>query len=278
MKIDSHQHFWAIGRGDYGWIEPSSVALWRDYLPDDLEPLIKQAGVSRTILVQAAPTDAETAFLIELARITPFVAGVVGWADFDASSAPQRIAALAEAPTLVGLRPMVQDIADPEWLARPSLDAAFAALVEADLALDALVRPIHLPALEKRLSRTPGLRVVIDHGAKPHIASGEIAIWREAMSHIARETNVRCKLSGFATEAGADWGEGVLRPYSDSLLEAFGPQRLLWGSDWPVLNSVGSYARWVEATDRLLADLGADDREWIWFRAATEFYQLGAQA
>ena len=275
MRVDAHQHFWRPARGDYGWLEAAPPAIAREVLPDELAPLLAARGIDRTILVQAAPSEAETDFLLELAAHTPFVAGVVGWVDFEAPDAVERVRDAASRPALLGLRPMVQDIADDGWLARPDLDPVFDAVVAADLRFDALVLPRQLPALSARIARTPSLRVVIDHGAKPDIAGGGLAGWREAMRGLA-ETGAYCKLSGLVTEAARGWRPADLQPYSDVLIEAFGPARLMWGSDWPVLNLNGDYLGWSDAADVLLAGLSEADQARIRGGTAAEFYGVGA--
>lgn len=260
MRIDSHQHFWRPARGDYGWLTPELERLYDNFLPADLAPIIARNGIEKTILVQAAPSEAETRFLLDLAVQTAFVAGVVGWSDFEAPDARFNIARLASDPLLVGLRPMVQDLADDDWLANEDLDAAFAALGEHGLVFDALLKPRHIPAMLARLARSPDLPVVIDHAAKPDIAGGDLAEWRAGMVLLARHDNVVCKLSGLVTEAGSNWSVETLAPVVEDLIAAFGPQRLLWGSDWPVLRLTAKYDAWVEATDTLLAGLSANER------------------
>lgn len=255
MQIDSHQHFWQVSRGDYHWMSPDVAALYRDYGPDDLAPLLARHGIERTILVQAAQTVAETRFLLAIADATPFVAGVVGWAEFTDPDAPATIAELAEHPLLVGLRPMVQDIPDDDWLVRPDLAPAFRALVEHDLVFDALVFPRHLSRLLVVADRHPDCTIVVDHGAKPAIRERSLDPWRADMAAIAARPNTWCKLSGLVTEAGPDWLPEDLRAYVDHLLAVFGPERLLWGSDWPVANLAGGYDPWREATTALLATL-----------------------
>jgi L-fuconolactonase len=242
--IDAHQHFWRLGRGDYGWLTPELAPIFRDFGPGDLAPILSRHGIERTILVQAAPTLAETAFLLDIARTTPFIAGVVGWVDFDAPDAPDVVARLAGDPGLVGLRPMVQDIADDDWLLRPAHAPVFEAMVAHGLVFDALVLPRHLPRLARVLERHPELAVVVDHGAKPAIRAGTIDAWRAGMSAVAAHPRTYCKLSGLVTEAPAGAGLDVLAPYVDTLLALFGPGRLLWGSDWPVVELAGGYDRW----------------------------------
>ncbi|MGJ8627978.1 MAG: amidohydrolase family protein [Sulfitobacter sp.] len=246
MIIDAHQHFWQIARGDYGWLTPDLEPLYRDFMPDDLAPHLLEHDIDGTILVQAAPTVAETEFLLEIADKTPFVLGVVGWADFTAESAADDIARLAQHPKLVGLRPMIQDIADDDWMLRADLAPAFEAMIKADLTFDALVLPRHLPQLRDLLSCYPKLRTVIDHAAKPEIAGGHFDDWARNIAAIAEESEAFCKLSGLLTEAGNDWTTTNLSPYIAHLLNEFGPKRLVWGSDWPVLTIAAEYRTWVE--------------------------------
>src|SRR3712207_1049113 len=181
MQIDSHQHFWQLARGDYHWMSPDLTALYRDYGPDDLAPLLARHGIERTILVQAAETVAETEFMLRISDATPFVAGVVGWAEFADPRAPDAIARLAGHPLLVGLRPMVQDIPDDDWLVRPDLAPAFRAVLEHGLVFDALVFPRHLPRLLVLADRHPDLVIVVDHGAKPRIRERLLDPWRADM-------------------------------------------------------------------------------------------------
>lgn len=260
MRIDAHQHFWTLARGDYGWLTPAVGPIHRDFGPDDLAPLLTAHGIERTILVQAAPTEAETRFMLDIAARSPFVAGVVGWCDFESPDAAERIAQLSGDPLLVGLRPMVHDIADPEWLTRPDLAPAFAALIAHDLVFDALLRPQHIRPLLSLLERHPDLACVVDHAAKPDLVSGDIARWREEMSAVAAYGQVFCKLSGLVTEAGADWTVETLRPVVDHLLSSFGPDRLIFGSDWPVVTLRADYSRWFETVQELIADLPEADR------------------
>lgn len=259
MRIDAHQHFWQLARGDYGWLTPDLEPLYRDFMPVDLAPHLAQHGIVGTILVQAAPTSAETKFLLEIADKTPSVLGVVGWTDFTAATAAAAIAALAKHPKLVGLRPMIQDIADDNWILRGDLAPAFEAMIQADLTFDALVLPRHLAQLRQMLARHPKLRCVIDHGGKPEIAANKFDDWANDISMIAKESSAFCKLSGLLTEAGKDWTISDLAPYVVHLLDCFGPERLVWGSDWPVLTMAASYDAWVDLTDSLIGDECARD-------------------
>ena len=272
MQIDSHQHFWRLERGDYGWLTPALAAIHRDFGPDDLAPILARHEIAKTILVQAAPTVAETEFMLALAAQTPFVAGVVGWVDFTAADAPDVIARLAADRLLVGLRPMVHDIADPKWLLRPDLAPAVAAMVANGLVFDALVKPQHLSALRGFIERYPELAVVIDHGAKPEIASRVEASWRTDLRAIAANNHVVCKLSGLITEAAPDWQPGHILPYCDRMLQIFGPDRLLWGSDWPVVNLAGGYDVWRALTAQALQELGHSERASILCGNAARVY------
>jgi L-fuconolactonase len=275
MRIDSHQHFWKLARGDYGWLTKAEhPKIARDFLPEDIAPLLAAGRIDNTILVQAAPSLAETEFLLQLAATTPFVAGVVGWVEFDAPGAPSQIARLAADTKLVGLRPMLQDLPDVEWMLRPALAPALDAMQRGGLRFDALVKPRHLPALAEFLERYGELAVVIDHGAKPDVAGGEIDLWAAYIRHIGRNSQARCKLSGLASEAGPGWGAEKLKPYVDVLLEAFGPARLMWGSDWPVLNEVGDYAAWLDLAETLTRQLTSSERDAIFGGTAASFYGL----
>jgi L-fuconolactonase len=258
--IDAHQHFWRVDRGDYGWLTPELGAIYRDFMPEDLEPILARHGITGTILVQAAPTVAETRFMLDLAHATQFVKGVVGWADFEAADAPDTIAALASDSLLVGLRPMVQDIADDDWLLRPSLRPALDAMVAQGLVFDALVLPRHLSRLRTLIAHHPDLAVVVDHGAKPLVRERVLEPWATDMETIAAAPRVMCKLSGLVTEAAADWEAADIAPYAEHILRIFGPQRVLFGSDWPVVNLAGGYDRWREAALSFVRAFDAADR------------------
>ncbi|MBG6159056.1 L-fuconolactonase [Labrenzia sp. EL_159] len=273
-RIDAHQHFWDIARGDYHWLTPELGPIYRNFLPSDLAPNLEAHGISGTILVQAAPTLAETRFMLSLADNSPAVKGVVGWVDFESIDAPQIISDLAAHPVLVGLRPMIQDLEDDDWMLRDNLTPAFEALIANDLTFDALTFPRHLENLSALLIRFPDMRVVIDHGSKPLIRDSLIDDWAASMKQLAADTNAFCKLSGLVTEAKPDWSVDDLRPYVDHLLSTFGPQRILWGSDWPVCLLASSYERWVEATEILLNGLTPDEKDAVLGLNALRAYGL----
>jgi len=272
MRVDAHHHVWRLERGDYGWLTPD-LAIHRDYGLDDLRPLL--GDVAATVLVQAAATEAETHYLLEIARGSGgLVRGVVGWTDLAAGDAPVRVARLARMPLLKGLRPMLQDIAETGWILRPEVQPGLIEMAARGLVFDALIQPRHLPVLLALARWHPGLRIVVDHAAKPNIAGGEFQPWADDIARVARETPAVCKLSGLITEAAANWTTADLQPYVRHLLDIFGPRRLLWGSDWPVVNLAGGYVRWREATTELLQTLPAADRDAVLGGTAATVYGL----
>lgn len=272
MRVDAHQHFWQLARGDYGWLTLELTELYRDFLPEDLVPLLVQNGIDGTVLVQAAPTKAETAYLLSLAEKHDFIKGVVGWVDFEGPDVESEIAQLAEQPKVVGLRPMIQDIPDPDWMLKPELERAFNAMIATDLTLDALTLPRHLPNLLQLLQRHPEMPVVIDHASKPRIRSEEFDPWARRMAELAANTNAYCKLSGLVTEAGEHWTLNDLKPYVDHLLDCFGAERLIWGSDWPVCLLASDYRQWLTAAEQLLESVS--DTSGIFGRNALRAYNI----
>lgn len=272
--IDAHQHFWTTSRDDYGWLTPDDAVLYRDFGPSDLAPLIEGAGISRTVVVQAAPTVAETRYLLDVADRTDWVAGVVGWAPLDGADVSDVIGDLAAHPKLVGVRPMIQDIPDDDWMLGEGVGRGLRSLVEHGLAFDALVHPRHLSQLRLLAERHPDLRIVIDHAAKVSIRSGEFENWESDIARIARDSSACCKLSGLVTEASPHWQTEDLRRYVDHLIECFGPSRLMWGSDWPVVELAGGFSRWRQATLELLEGVGDDARAAILGESAERFYHL----
>ena len=272
MRIDAHHHLWTLARGDYGWLTPALAPIHRDFFLSDLAPHLAAADIKGTILVQAAPTEAETTFLLDIAAKAQLVRGVVGWTDFDPADGEVRIDALAAHKLLVGLRPMVQDIPDDDWLLRPALTPLLAAMARNGLVFDALVLPHHLPRLLRVVDDHPELQFVLDHCAKPRLATGELAIWQGDIASLAERPNIVCKLSGLATEAAADWQIADLRKAVDHVAACFGPRRLLWGSDWPVVNLAGGYEKWFAAAETLLAGLSPDEKAAIFGGNAARIY------
>ena len=273
-QIDSHQHFWRLERGDYGWLTPALKPLHRDFGPADLAPFLERHGIAGTVLVQAAATVAETEFMLGIATETAFVKGVVGWVDFESTVAPAEIDRLVAHPKLKGFRPMIQDIPDPEWMLCAAIGPAIARLQHLGLVFDALVKPPHLTPLRQFLPLYPELWVVIDHGAKPDIAHGQFEDWAREMRELADDPRVYCKISGLVTEAAPGWRPEDLTRYLDLLLEAFGPRRLMWGSDWPVVDLAGGYDRWRIAALDYLARLSEEERAAILGGTAAEVYRL----
>src|SRR5579871_440264 len=272
MRIDAHHHLWTLARGDYGWLTSDLAPIYRDFHLADLAPLLTAAGIGGTILVQAAPTEAETGFLLEIAKAADIVRGVIGWTDFDSGDAADRIEALAANELLVGLRPMVQDIPDDDWLVKPDLVELLAVMARHGLVFDALVLPRHLPRLVQVVDRHPDLQFVLDHCAKPRLASRDIAVWKEDISDLAERPNIVCKLSGLVTEAAPDWQVSDLREAANHVYGCFGPKRLMWGSDWPVVNLAGGYERWLAAAGTLLTDLSPDQKADVFGRNAARVY------
>lgn len=278
--IDAHCHFWAPSRGDYGWLDAAGPALdplRRDFLPAELA---RVNGGAKVIAVQAAPTEAETSYLLRLASDHPQIVGVVGWCDLSDPDAAARMTHMAENPKLRGLRPMLQDLPQDDWIATAPDPTVIAAMLRLGLRFDALVAPRHLAALLAFHSLYPDLPIVIDHAAKPHLASGADAGWVNGMARLAQGDQVYCKLSGLLTEMSPDqratpeMALKVLRPVLARLLEWFGPGRLIWGSDWPVLTLAAPPADWMSLTQALLEGLSADERVGILGANACRFYDL----
>lgn len=283
MRIDAHHHCWRMARGDYAWLDSGPAALdplRRDFEPIHYESLREQFGVGQTVVVQAAPTTAETEHLLALAEHSPWIAGVVGWVDLADTASTETLERWARNPVFKGVRPMLQDLPDPRWIAMAPQSRVIDAIERLGLRVDALVRPQHLSALMTFVQRHPRLRVVIDHGAKPPMRSSELqSYWRTHIAALARHPQVCCKVSGLLTEItdrGASLRQQVdaVRPVWDHLLHCFGPGRLIWGSDWPVLNLAADYGRWTSVCEQLFADLPASDQARVWWRNAADFYGL----
>lgn len=273
LRIDAHQHFWLLANRVGQWPPAELAQIHRNFLPEELAPLLQQYGIDGSVLVQSLPTVNDTLFMLGLAEQTAFVQAVVGWADLKSADAVQQIELLARHAKLRGLRPMLQDLAD-DWITDPLLAPAIAAMQRHRLSMDALVLPRHLPALLAFAKRYPDLPVVIDHAAKPLVASAEMDPWREQLARLAALPQVYCKLSGLVTEAATDWQTAQLQPYASHVLEVFGAQRVIWGSDWPVVNLAADYGRWLSATDVLLAGLSVAERQQIMGLNAQRFYRL----
>ena len=281
MRIDSHQHYWEPRRGDYDWMPKGDPVLDRRYGPADLAPALARRGITGTVVVQAAATVEETEYMLGIADATDTVVGVVGWVDFEQPGHRRHLERLARHPKLVGVRPMIQDIPDVDWMLRSDVQWAYRGVMDAGLAFDALGFPPHLDNFLTIFERHPDLRVVIDHCMKPRIRdhredpAGAFDHWAERMSRFADETGAFCKLSGLVTEANKDWTVEDLRPFADHVLSTFGPERVMWGSDWPVCQRRASYDAWCEAADALTAHLDEAAREAVFGGTAARFYRPG---
>ncbi|MBO0903241.1 amidohydrolase family protein [Jiella sp. MQZ13P-4] len=275
--MDAHQHFWHPARGDYGWMPPGDPVLSRPYLPADLAPALDAAGVSRTVLVQAAPTSRETEYLLGIADASERVAGVVGWIDFERPEEIETLRRFAAHPKFLGVRPMIQDLPDDGWMLRPELDWAFRAICDLDLSFDALGFPRHAENFSALFERYPSMRVVIDHCLKPTIADESpesFDEWARGIARLASGTGAFCKLSGLVTEARSDFRREDLAYYSAHVLEVFGPERVMWGSDWPVCRLRCDYADWHRTAVSLAAHLSEADRALVFGGTARQFYRL----
>lgn len=276
MIVDAHQHFWTLSRGDYPWPNETVTPIFRDFTPDDLAPLLAKSGVDKTVLVQATDTVAETEFLLQIAETVDWVAGVVGWVDLSATDAVCIIDRLRRSLNLKGLRPMLQNIEDAEWILDESIAAALDHMADVELCFDALIQPRHLPVLDEIASRHPSLKIVIDHVAKPKMNKSQAPSedWVGGMCRLARHPNVYCKLSGMVTEIGMDWQIAHLRPFAEHALECFGAEKTMFGSDWPVVNLASDYAQWRETVDVFLCGFSKADRAKILGLNAQRFYGL----
>ncbi|WP_140848728.1 amidohydrolase [Paracoccus sp. FO-3] len=273
--IDAHQHFWRLSRGDYPWPNESVAPIFRDFAPEDLLPLLEAAGVQQTVVVQATDSVAETEYLLEMAGGLDSVAGVVGWVDLSTKDAIVTIERLRANPKLKGLRPMLQNIEETDWINRPEVQPALAHMAEIGLRFDALIQPRHLPCLLLTARQHSGLPIVIDHIAKPAMGGVDPDdAWLEGIAGLATCPNVWCKLSGLITEIGPGWRHDDLVPFARHVLDSFGPERVIWGSDWPVLNLAGDYAGWINAARKLVAHLPAKAQDAIFGGNAERFYGL----
>ena len=275
--IDAHQHFWHPARGDYGWMPADNEILCRPYSPADLDGARKSVGVEQTILVQAAPSVHETEYMLGIADSNPHIGKVVGWVDFNDPSQIDTLKRLAGHPKFSGVRPMIQDLPDDNWMHLPEVQWAYQAIVDLDLTFDCLGFVRHAEGFHTLLTRYPKMRAVIDHCLKPQLrdhSDEAFHEWAAGISKLAEDTNAFCKLSGLLTEADEDWSNGVIKPYTDHVISAFGAQRVMWGSDWPVLRLRTEYENWLEQAKQLTAHLSEEDRQWVFNRSARAFYQL----
>jgi L-fuconolactonase len=278
MHIDAHQHFWRFDPVRDAWITDEMGVLRRDFLPEELEALLKANGVSGTVAVQADQSEAETRFLLELAEAHPFILGVVGWVDLLAPNLPERLEHLAGFPRFRGVRHIAQAETD-DFLAQEDVIRGIGALRAFDLTYDILVYPRQLAATLSLVERLPDQPFVVDHLAKPQIARGTMEPWGAQIRALAKHPNVWCKVSGLVTEADwARWKPEDLRPYLDVVFEAFGPQRLMFGSDWPVCLLAAGYGEVLAVVETYLERLSPPEREGVLGGNAAGFYGLGPDA
>ncbi len=278
MRIDAHHHLWELSRRPHGWLDPPHMAaLRRDFTVGELAPQAAAARIGATILVQVLPDLDETAEFLATAAGSGLIGGVVGWADLTSTDLPHVLAELRAGPGgqgLVGVRHLVQGEPDPEWLNRPEVRRGLRAVAAAGLAYDLLVLPHQLPAAIATAQALPELTFVLDHLAKPPIATGELEPWASRIRVLARQPNVFAKLSGMVTEAGPQWTVERLRPYADVLLDAFGPGRVMFGSDWPVCLLAAGYAEVCQVAEGLTAGLSRDERDDVFGDTAVRAYRL----
>ncbi|MER6346323.1 amidohydrolase family protein [Streptomyces sp. NPDC001595] len=279
MTVDAHHHVWDLSVRDQEWITgPRLGPLRRDFTVDDLRPEADAAGVDRTVLVQTVTVPEETPELLALADGDQLIAGVVGWTDLTRPDIADELARLRELPgggRLRAIRHQVQSEPDPHWLLRPDVHRGLAAVAAAGLAYDLVVRPHQLPVCARAAAGHPGLAFVLDHLGKPPVASGATEPWAGAVRALAALPNTVGKLSGLVTEADlASWTIADLRPYADVVLDAFGPHRLMYGSDWPVCTLAATYGEVITAAAELTAGLSASERAEVFTHTATRVYSL----
>ncbi len=280
MRIDGHQHFWKADRGDYHWMSPGVPVLCRDYLPSDLLSHLVKHGITRTILVQAAQTVAETDYLLALAAQNSFIAGVVGWLDMDSVDFPRQFELYRKNPSFIGLRPMLQDIPDPAWILRPQVLKSLQLVADADFPFEFLTYTRHLRYVLQALKSVSSLRAVIDHISKPEIKERKLEPWKQLMAQAAQHRNLYCKLSGMITEADhAQWASEDLRPYIEHAVDCFGWDRIIFGSDWPVCLLAGTYDQVIEALMEVLRSrMDATSEGKLFGENAAHFYKLPLEA
>jgi L-fuconolactonase len=274
--IDAHHHLWKVSRGDYHWMTPDMTVLARDYLMEDLQPHLRKSSVTRTILVQAAQTEAETDFLLDLASGSESIAGVTGWLDMTDPNFPEHLARFRRHPKLVAVRPMLQEMRDDDWILQPVVLGNLRHLADLGFPFEFLTYPRHLPHVLRALEKTSGLHAVIDHLSKPPIASGEMEPWASLIERVAQFPKVQCKLSGMVTEADhVHWSPDSLAPYVHHVVDVFGTDRLMFGSDWPVCRLAAEYGEVVNALRTILgARLGPQETDKIFRSNAERFYGL----
>ncbi|NEN05407.1 amidohydrolase family protein [Diaminobutyricibacter tongyongensis] len=276
--IDAHQHVWDLDRAEYSWLTPAAGPLYRSFGMDEVLPELEAAGVTGTVLVQAADNDDDTDFMFEVARANPVVVGVVGYLPLDdPERAAARLAELQRDPLFCGIRSLIHDRPDPGWILRADVDATLGLLEDADVPFDVVgVLPEHLRAVLAISERHPRLRMVLDHLNKPPIGSDQREPWSSLLGEVASNPLVFGKVSGLYSAVGepGDWTVESIRPVFDRALDVFGADRLMYGGDWPVSLIAGGYTRVWNGTAELVAGLAEDDRAAILAGTARSFYRL----
>ena len=275
MLIDAHHHLWQYNSLDYLWMNEAMTAIRRDFLIPELQKIMHESRVDGTVAVQARQTVEETAWLLELARRHKFMLGVVGWVPLTKSNVAADLHRFARDTKFKGVRHVLHDEANDYYIRRDDFNRGVGLLKRLGLAYDILIFERHLPQTVEFVDRHPEQVFILDHIGKPRIKEGTSSPWREAITELARRENVYCKVSGMATEANwNDWTKEQLRPYFDVILSAFGPRRLMFGSDWPVLTLAGSYSRWVDTFRSFIADLSVDEQDEICSGTVRRAYRL----
>ncbi|HEY5393993.1 MAG TPA: amidohydrolase family protein [Trebonia sp.] len=277
--VDAHHHVWDLAVRDQPWIAgPEMAPIRRSFRVDDLRPSAHAAGVTATVLVQTVTVAAETPELLAIAAVDPLVAGVVGWTDLTSPEISGELARLAACPGgrhLVGIRHQVQSEPDPDWLRRPEVIRGLHAVAAAGLRYDLVVLPHQIAAATHAATEVPGLTLILDHAGKPPVGSGSLDAWRAAIRAFAARPNTACKLSGLVTEAPPGAPDKALAPVADVILEEFGPQRVMFGSDWPVCLLARDYAGVVEQARLLTAGLSDTERTAVFSSTAARLYGIG---
>jgi L-fuconolactonase len=275
MRIDAHQHFWDLSRLKYSWMPPGENVLRRNYLPGDLWPILEENRFDGSVAVQANTVIDETRWLLELAAAHPFVMGVVGWVDLTDANLPRVLDELQKHPKFKGVRHLVHDEPDPMWLLRPDVLCGLKELARRDLPYDLLLRPVHLPLVPKLAAAVPGLRMVIDHIAKPPIASQKLDGWAEDIASAAKVPGLHCKLSGMITEANPEReSTRELQPFVKHVMSVFDPERLMFGSDWPVCKLAGTWKMVLASFTQAIGAQTLAVREQMLGETAKRFYKL----
>ena len=276
MKIDAHQHFWVYNEPEFGWIDDSMKIIQKDFFPVDLKKELIKTGFDGSVAVQARQTLEETRWLLKLTDAHSFIKGVVGWVDLCSSEVGNQLNEFASHSKLVGVRHVIHDELDERFVLREDFQRGIAQLKRYDLTYDILIFPKHLPQTRTFVANFPGQTFILDHLAKPQIKEREIAGWKKDVEALAQLPNVYCKLSGMVTEADRDnWRPEDFRPYLDVVLEAFGTDRLMIGSDWPVCQVAATYSQVVALVENYFASFSAHEQALFFGGNASAFYKLG---